>query len=48
MRPEDRSATAQSALLGAFRDYAAEIRLFFLKILLKSGTYGRVMEHDMR
>jgi hypothetical protein len=40
MRPEDRSAAAQSALFGTFRDCAAEIRRFFLKILLKSGAYG--------
>jgi hypothetical protein len=48
VRPEDQPKATNSAFSGTFGNCGGGIGRFFLKILLKSGTYGRVMEQDMR
>jgi hypothetical protein len=46
VRSEDQPEAANSAVFGTFDDCGVEIGRLFLKISLKSGAYGRILEQD--
>jgi hypothetical protein len=48
VHPDNQPETANPAFFSAFDDCAGGIGRFFLKILQKSGTYGRIAGQYMR